>query len=330
MNPVNIVVRAPNWVGDAVLSIPALKSLRQRFPSARITLLARTWVAGLFESASFVDQIWRFGPSWVSNVRKMRREGFDTGVLLTNSFASALTMRIGRVAERVGYATELRSALLSHPVPLEPGKHHQTRYYLHLLESAFGPGPSPDIGIRPSADERERARRLLADSGLDLSERFAVLSPGAAFGSAKRWKEAGFAGLADRLGSEGFRTVIVGSAAEREIGDRVSALMRSKATNLAGETDLETLVGLLAEAALVVTNDSGPMHIAAALGTPTVGIFGSTDPEVTGPIGPRARVVSHKVDCSPCLLRKCPIDHRCMENLTVEQVFEAGCGLVAG
>lgn len=330
MNPGNIVVRAPNWVGDAVLSIPALKSLRQRFPSARITLLARAWVAGLFHSAAFVDQIWRVGPGWVSTVREIRGKRFDTGILLTNSFGSAVTMRAGGVAARIGYATELRSALLTHPVPLEEGKRHQTRYYLHLLESEFGPGPAPDTGMTPSPHERDRARRLLSKAGIGGTEQLLVLSPGAAFGSAKRWREAGFAALADRLGGEGFRTVVVGSGAEREIGDRVVALMHAPATNLAGQTDLETLIGLLAEAALVVTNDSGPMHVAAALGTPTLAIFGATDPDVTGPLGPRTRVVSHKVDCSPCLLRECPIDHRCMEGLTVEQVFEASCALVTG
>lgn len=330
MNPDNIIVRAPNWVGDAVLSIPALKSLRQRFPSARITLLARAWVEGLFRSTAFLDETWRIGPGWISTIGRMRRERFDMGILLTNSLGSAVTLRAGRVAARFGYATELRSGFLTNPVPVGPGKQHQTRYYLNLLESAFGPGPAPDIGIVPSPDERDRARRLLNEAGIGSSERLLVLSPGAAFGSAKRWREEGFAGLADRLEGEGFRTVIVGSGAEREIGDRVAALMRAPATNLAGQTDLETLVGLLAEAALVVTNDSGPMHVAAALGTPTLAIFGATDPEVTGPLGPRTRVVSHKVDCSPCLLRKCPIDHRCMERLTVQQVFEASCALVTG
>lgn len=330
MNPGHIVVRAPNWVGDAVLSIPALKSLRQRFPSARITLLARAWVAGLFQSSAFLDRIWRLSPNWVANVRRTRQARFDTGILLTNSFGSAVAMRAGGVTERIGYATEMRSALLTRPVSLEPGKHHQTHYYLNLLESAFGPGPAPDIGMTPSEEERDRARRVLTQAGLGDAQRLLVLSPGAAFGSAKRWTEAGFAGLADRLESEGFRTVIVGSAAEREIGDRVAALMHRPATNLAGQTDLETLVGLLASAALVVTNDSGPMHVAAALGTPTLGIFGATDPEVTGPVGPRTRVVSHEVECSPCLLRNCPIDHRCMEGLSVERVFEASCSLVTG
>lgn len=334
MNPRRIIVRAPNWVGDAVLSVPALKSLRQRFPDAEITLLVRPWVAGLFRSIDFVDRVWaRPSPGmlrWVSTSRQIRAGGFDLGILLTNSFESALTMFAAGVKERAGYATDHRGALLTEAIALpEPGL-HQTAYYLRLLDSFLGPGPEPDIAFDASPAERAAARRLLAAEGISGTDRLLVLSPGAAFGSAKRWTEAGFARLADRLTAAlGFRTVIVGAASEEAIAKRIGALMETPATNLAGRTDLETLVGVLAEAGLVVTNDSGPMHIAAALGRPTLGIFGATDARITGPVGTRARVISHQVDCSPCLLRACPIDHRCMEWLTVDRVFEAGRSLAA-
>jgi heptosyltransferase-2 len=335
MSPRNIIVRAPNWVGDAVLSIPALKSLRHRFPASEITLLVRPWVAGLFRYAPFVDHVWdRPSPGilrWIPTAHEVRQKEFDLAVLLTNSFESALTMFAAGVRERAGYATDHRGFLLTRRVPPPRRKVHQTSYYLHLLDASLGPGPGPGIDIDATHGEREAARRLLAGEGLQNPEPFLVISPGAAFGSAKRWTEVRFAELADRLGGElGLRTVIIGTEAEREIALRIGSLMRTPFTVLAGRTDLETLVGVLAEASLVVTNDSGPMHVAAALGTPTLGIFGSTDVEVTGPVGRRTQVVRHAVDCSPCLLRECPIDHRCMEWLTVDEVFEAGRSLATG
>jgi len=335
MSPHKIIVRAPNWVGDAVLSVPALKSLRQRFPDSEITLLVRPWVSGLFRSAPFVDRVWsRPAPGavrWISTAREMRHCGFDLAVLLTNSFESALTVFAGGVRERAGYATDRRGFLLTRAVPPPGGRLHQTDYYLRLVESVLGPGPQPDIAIHAAPEERQSARRLLASEGIGPSDRVLVIGPGAAFGSAKRWMEDRFAAVADRLSRElGFRPVIIGSESERDLAGRVAALMEGPVAVLAGRTDLATLIGLLSEAALVVSNDSGPMHLAAALGTPTLGVFGSTDAEVTSPVGLRTRIVRHDVECSPCLLRECPIDHRCMDRLTVDEVFEAGRSLAAG
>jgi heptosyltransferase-2 len=337
VSPERIIVRAPNWVGDAVLSIPALRSLRGRFPRARITLLVRPGVAGLFRSAAFADEVWdRPSPGilrWIPTARQVRREAFDLGVLLTNSFESALTLFAGGVAERAGYATDNRTPLLTRAVALPEGKLHQRDYYLHLLEAFLGPGPEVGVGIglEATGPEREAARALLAAEGIEPPPGLLVLSPGAAFGSAKRWMEERFAAVADRTHRElGLRTVIIGTAAEEPIAARIRSMMAAPATVLAGRTDLETLVGVLAEASLVVANDSGPMHISAALGVPTLGIFGSTDAEVTGPLGPRTRVVRQAVECSPCLLRECPIDHRCMDRLSVERVFEAGRSLACG
>jgi heptosyltransferase-2 len=335
MNPETIIVRAPNWIGDAVLGIPALKSLRERFPGSKITLLVRPWVAGLFRSASFVDEVWDSASpgvlGWVPTAGRVRRGRFDLAVLLTHSFESALTMRVGGARERAGYATDHREFLLTRAIPVPEARLHQTDYYLHLLEACFGPGPHPGIEIEPTPEECASARALLASEGVGPGERLLVLCPGAAFGPAKRWLEDRFASLADQLSRErGFRTLIIGSEAERDIAGRIGAMMHSPVTLLAGRTDLETLVGILAGAALVVTNDSGPMHIAAALGTPTLAIFGSTDAAVTGPVGAHARVVRHAVECSPCLLRHCPIDHPCMEGLSVDHVLEAGRLLAAG
>ena len=333
MNPHKIIVRAPNWIGDAVLAVPALKAVRERSPDSEITLLVRPWVEGLFRSAPFVDTVWsRPSPGalrWIATAREIRHRRFDLAILLTNSFESALTVFAAGVPRRAGYLTDRRGPLLNAAIPLPGTRIHQTQYYLQLIEACLGGGPEPGIDMHVTHTGLASAVQLLDGHGIDTRDRLLILSPGAAFGSAKRWNEERFAALGDRLCRElGFRAAIIGSPSEQALCARISAQMSEPVTQLAGSTDLETLSGVLARADLVVTNDSGPMHMAAALGTPTLGIFGSTDAEVTGPVGSRSQVVRNPVDCSPCLLRECPIDHPCMEGLTVDQAFEAGRALL--
>ena len=327
------MIRGPNWVGDAVLSVPAMKAVRALYPDAEITLLVRPWVAGLFEAAAFLDSVWsrpkpRGLSGWAQIAKEIRQRDFDLVVLLPNSFAAALTAWIGGIPQRMGYATDGRGLLLTRSMRPSARKQHQSRYYLELVEGLLGPVPEPTMTIETTETARTAARRLLEKEGVDPDGGFVVVTPGAAFGSAKRWSEARFARVADRLADKlGLAIVIVGSESERLIGEKVRDEMRNPATMLSGKTTLETLVGLLTQASLMITNDSGPMHIAAALGIPTVAVFGSTDAEATSPLGPRARVVRHPVQCSPCLLRECPIDHRCMDRVTVEDVFETAMSL---
>jgi len=329
-----ILIRGPNWVGDSVLAIPAMKAVRTRFPNAEITLLVRPWVAGLFKSAPFIDQVWiEPRPSslgdWTRITRSMRTRRFDLGVLLPNSFESALAMFLGRVAMRLGYATDGRRLLLTDPVsPLDQPR-HQLHYYLGLLKSLSITVERPSIEISATAEERMDARRLLDEAGISSKERFLVINPGAAYGSAKRWHEQRFAELGDRLTKQlSMRAAIVGSLNEKAVANEIRSLMKVPAVVLTGKTSLESLIGVLSECSLMVTNDSGPMHIAAALGTPTIAVFGPTDESVTGPFGPRTRIVKHPVDCSPCLLRECPIDHRCMTRVTVNDVYRAAMDLL--
>ena len=333
MTPHKIVIRGPNWLGDAILGVPAMKAVRERFPEAEITLLVRPAVAGLFHTVPFIDKVWtRPSPGateWIRTAREMRRRGFDLALLLPNSFESALTVFLGGVRTRVGYATDNRGWLLNHSVRLPRGKPHQVDYYLNLVDNAFGSGPHPDIEIAPTEEELASAQKLLTGAGVDPSAGFIVVNPGAAFGSAKRWFEDRFAEVADRLADEmTSHVVMIGSPGERPIAEKIRDSMKTPAVVLSGETDLETLVGVLAQASMMVTNDSGPMHMAAALGVPTVAVFGSTDADVTSPVGPHTRLVRHDVPCSPCLLRECPIDHRCMDAVTADEVVEAARELV--
>jgi heptosyltransferase II len=324
-----ILIRGPNWVGDAVLAVPAMKAVRARFPDAEITLLVRPWVAGLFSAAPFVDEVWsETRPSsladWVRVTREIRNRRFDLALLLPNSFESALMMFAGGVPQRMGYATDARQWMLTDAVTPPPEPLHQIHYYLDLVRALSAEPDRPSIEIQATDDERSTARRLLAAEGIAHDAAFLVLNPGAAYGSAKRWYEDHFAGAADVLARGfGLRVAIIGSEGERRIANQICERMTTAAAVLSGKTSLETLMGVLAESSLMITNDSGPMHIAAALGVPTVAIFGSTDESVTGPYGPRTRVVKHAVECSPCLLRECPIDHRCMRGVSVGDVCRA-------
>jgi heptosyltransferase-2 len=324
-----ILMRAPNWVGDAVLAVPAMKAIRQRFPEAEITLLVRPWVAGVFTSAPFIDKVWSeprpagIG-DWIRLARSTREKRFDMALLFPNSFESAAIIFLGRVPHRVGYATDGRSWMLTQRIKPSAEKRHQIHYYLDLARAVSAAVDHPSIEIEANDEEKSQARKLLASTGISPDRHFLVLNPGAAYGSAKRWGEDRFAEAGDALAFElGLDVAIIGSEKERSIGERIRSLMRSRVVVLNGKTSLETLIGVISESSLVLTNDSGPMHIAAALGVPTVAVFGPTDDVATGPYGHRTRIVKEPVDCSPCMLRDCPIDHRCMTRVSAEAVANA-------
>jgi heptosyltransferase-2 len=334
-----ILMRGPNWVGDAVLAIPAMKAVRAQYPDAEITLLVRPWVAGVFSSAPFIDRVWSEPrPSgvldWIRISRSIRAKRFDLGLLFPNSFESAAMLFLGRVRQRVGYATDGRGWLLTKSIRPRSERRgnerrHQVYYYLDLASAVSAAIDHPSIEIDASADERSQARKLLLSAGITPERKFLVLNPGAAYGAAKRWGEDRFAEAGDALALElGMDVAIVGSEVERSIAERIQGLMRSRVAVLNGRTSLETLIGIIAESSLVLTNDSGPMHIAAALGIPTVAVFGPTDDIATGPYGPRTRIVKEPVDCSPCMLRECPIDHRCMTRVSADAVARAARELI--
>lgn len=329
MQPEKILIRGPNWVGDAVLAIPAMKVIRERFPNAEVTLLVRPWVAGLFTAAPFIDKLWREEkPSslgdWKRMARDIRTRQFDLALLLPNSFESALMTFLGRVPQRIGYATDGRRWMLTKSIEPAEDFRHQVEYYLDLAKILCPNTERASIEIQATEEERINARKLLSAAGIPRDSKFLVLNPGAAYGSAKRWHEDRFSSVAEILAGElGLDIALIGSQSERSIAEQIRDRMKRKAAVLTGKTSLETLIGVLAESSLMITNDSGPMHIAAALGVPTVAVFGSTDERVTGPCGPRTRIVKHAVECSPCLLRECPIDHRCMNGVMVEDVCKA-------
>jgi heptosyltransferase-2 len=329
---VKILVRATNWLGDAVMSLPALRALRTNFPDARISVLARPWVASLYEGERSIDAVIPLtveaGPrDWAAKWRLgslLRREGFDLAVLLPNSFESAGIVWLSRARRRVGYARDGRSALLTDAIaPPVAGEipAHERYYYLELLRRAgLIHGPLPDVNeiLLDGLDAaRQRGQKLFAARGIALP--VIGVSPGAAYGGAKRWLPERFAAAAREVAAQNRASIaIFGSTSERELCEAVAK--ESGGLNLAGATTLREFIDMTAACRLCIANDSGAMHIAAATGVPCVTVFGPTDEVATGPVGPSARLVREPVDCAPCRLRECPIDHRCMTRVTVDRV----------
>ncbi len=319
-----MLVRAPNWVGDVVLSLPALRDLRRAFPGARLSVLARPWVADLYGAVPEVDEVI---PSHGVRADVARLRGaFDAAVLLPNSFGVALVAWGARIPERWGFATDGRRALLTRAarVPAAIRGRSQVYYYRAMLEGlGFDTATPPDASLRCPDEWRSRGRELLGSDGPWLG-----LNPGAFFGTAKRWLPERYGAVGDLVARRvGARIALVGSKAERPLAEAIAASMSKKPRVLTGETTLPELLGVLSCLDGFVTNDSGPMHLAAALGVRQVAVFGSTDWRETAPFTKRATVVREPTECAPCLQRECPIDHRCMRAVTVERVTEAALEL---
>jgi heptosyltransferase II len=311
----NILVRATNWVGDAVMSLPALRAIRGRFPKARIAILAKSSVADLYIRESFADEIilYNLQSSWGMG-HQLRGRQFDCAILLQNAFEAAWIAWLAKIPTRIGYKRDGRQLLLTSAVDVpKPGEipSHERFYYLELLRRAGL------IDALPQSDSIQLGSRTAP-----VGRRVIGVSPGAAYGGAKRWLPERFAEAAGILAeARGASIALFGTKGERALCDEVARLLNGRAvTNYAGETTLAQFIDLAAGCELFLTNDSGSMHIASALGVPTVAIFGATDDTATGPTGLNARVVRQPVDCSPCLLRECPIDHRCMTGVSAERV----------
>jgi heptosyltransferase II len=342
VTPRNILIRGTNWVGDAVISIPAMREIRRLFPDAHISLLVRPWVRDVYSAVEFADEILIYdksgshrGPAGFRKlVVDLRRRRFDMAILMQNAFKAALIALCAGIPRRVGYARDGRSFLLTDAVAIDPAvrRMHQVNYYLGILSALGFPTPLagndrehlPSIAIGINDSDRITAREMLRSGGIAEGEIVIGLNPGAFYGEAKRWFADRYAAVADALADRYHaRIVIFGSPADRAIAEEVAAKIRRTPLLLAGQTTLGQFMGLIKECSLLITNDSGPMHLAAALDVPQVAIFGSTSEVATGPLSPRAVVVKHAVHCNPCFLKKCPTDFQCMKGISVQQVIEA-------
>jgi heptosyltransferase-2 len=326
------LVFSPNWLGDAVMALPAVSDIRRHAATRRLIVAARPGVAGLWTMVAGVDDVviiprahgaarWR---TLGEHAEALRRTGADTAVLLPNSLQTALVARRAAIPERWGYRRSLRGWLLTRAVPRPRGLVHQSDYYRNLV-AALGIANGDRVPrLDVPADVRDGARDMLAAAGWTPGARLLGIAPGAAYGGAKRWPPERFAAVAAELArAHGLVPVLVGSEADRAatcaIGAELEKINRAgqkpAAINLAGRTDVPQLAGVLALCAAFVSNDSGAMHLAAAVGTPVLALFGPTDERVTAPVAARARVLTAAAWCRPCLLRECPLDHRCMNGI---------------
>ena len=340
-----IIVRGTNWVGDAMMTLPALRELRRLFPDAHITLATRSWAKGLFVGAEFVDELQindgRGLRSFFQQVRAWRRGRFDLAILLTNSFQSALVAALAGITVRIGYAADGRARLLTNAIeqPEWRSIRHEIFYYLRIiaeLEWLFTRQQTfldvqPDASLEVSDVRKDEARSRLQRQGVHEDRPVIALCPGSINSRAKRWPAENYAVLADRcVDTLGAQILLIGSKEELDVSRQVADRMHNKPIMLTGQTDIAEVVAVLSVADLLVTNDTGPAHISAALGRPTLVIFGPTNPLTTRPFSPFAEIIRHPPECAPCMLRDCPIDHRCMTAITPDEVFSRAREIMSG
>lgn len=334
-----ILIRGPNWVGDTILSLPALANLRKALPQGRITLLVKPWVSDLFEGSPLLDEVIVYEEKGrhkglAGRLRlafELRKRRFDTAILFQNAFEAALLVFLAGIPHRIGYTTDGRGPLLTIGVKPEEKllRGHQRDYYLGLLQAVGLDRGERDPFLPVTDGQQVEVREVLQAAGIREGQRLIGMNPGSTYGGAKRWSLERYARLADVLESKlGAKVVLLGSPQDMAIAARIEALARSRPINLAGRIPLKLLPALLKGCQVLVSNDTGAAHMAAAVGTPVVAIFGPTDPKRTAPLGPFHQIIAHPPSCAPCFLRECPIDHRCMTAVSVEEVLAAVSALL--
>jgi len=326
LKPFRILIRSSNWLGDAVMSAPAVRAIKAGRPDAHITVAAPSKIASMWKLMPEVSEIIPLpNKSLVATVRSIRRQSrFDVVILFPNSLRTALETWLSKIPRRVGYRGHFRSWLLNQiiyqretPGPIE----HQADRYLRVAS---------ELGASVQHNRREALHRVPAISDGTRSVPPAdkrmklALSPGAEYGPAKRWLPHRFAEVAAAVVAKlSVQWILLGTATDMAVGETIAKTLGDSCVNRIGQTTLEQLIDELRECRLLLTNDTGTMHLASLLGVPTVAIFGSTEPRLTKPLGGRQIIVRHQVECSPCFLRECPIDFRCMKAVRVEEAINA-------
>jgi heptosyltransferase-2 len=324
-----LVILAPNWLGDAVMALPAIADVRRASPAASIAVAARAAIAPLFSMVPGVDEtivlqrpatIGRVG-GWRSIGTEVAGRDFDTALLLPNSMHAALLVARAAIPERWGYRSGWRGGLLTRAIR-RPAKLHQAAYYQHLVNALGFPNGPMEPRIVVSAAARDEAARILTMSGWNGDSPLVALAPGAAYGGAKRWPPAYFAELAAMLAADGAACVLIGSSADAATAIEIKRVFPG-ILDIVGQTDLPALAGVMTLCRGLVTNDSGAMHLAAAAGTSVTAVFGPTNEAATRPIGDAHVVLTNPVWCRPCMLRECPLDHRCLRGIPAATVADA-------
>lgn len=330
-----LLIRSTNWIGDAVMTTPAVGAIRKNFPAAEISLLVKPWVVPVFVHSPDVDRIIVYDDRGrhqgaggkLRLARELRRHRFDAAILLQNAIEAALITWLAGIPCRIGFDTDGRRLLLTHPVHLTRKLKtiHQTGYYLAMLQGAGLQTGSPELSLELADDDRRQAQKRLAQWGISKGRKLIGINPSATFGPTKQWFPERFAALADRLQEKYDAAIVIfGGPGDRVLGDRIADAMKNPPVDLCGRTGLGEAMALIAACDLFITNDSGLMHVGAALKVPLIAIFGSTNPVTTGPLSAGSRVIKSRIDCAPCLKPQCPLGHmNCMREITVDKVFAA-------
>ena len=320
------------------MALSALRAVRKRFPDAEIAIVGRTYVADIYRDQEICNQLISYDSTGLHAgfsgrerlAAELRTQKFDVALLLQNAFDAAWLAWRANIAERIGYARDGRSFLLTKAVPLpRPGEvpAHEKFYYLELLRRAGWLDSVQDesfMGLHVPEEKRRRADEFLRKFGVRQGAMRIAIGAGASYGSAKCWPPSRFADVANRLQAEMDADVLlVGTAAEAAVSIAITSEMTRPPIDLTGQTAIADLPALLSLCQLFIGNDSGAMHVAAAVGLPIVAVFGPTDPFGTAPVTPRCSIVQQKPYCSPCFLRRCPTDHRCMMAITTDMVEAA-------
>jgi heptosyltransferase-2 len=322
-----LVILAPNWLGDAVMALPAIADVRRALPETTVAVAARASIAPLFQLAG-VHEIAVIPDRWRTAGDLLRDGRFGVAILLPNSLGAAIAAKRARIPERWGYGADLRGPLLTRAIARPHGV-HQVAYYQRLVQALGFPNTSSEPRITIPATSRDTAASLLNECGRNATKALAAIAPGAAFGGAKRWPAESFAALVDGLSDDGVQSVMVGATADRAAAESVlnavspSTRASLPPVDLVGRTSLAVLAAVLAECRALVTNDSGAMHVAAAAGIPVTAVFGPTNEHETRPLGAMHTVVASDAWCRPCMLRECPLDHQCMRSVDVPTVLSA-------
>ncbi len=327
-----ILIRSANWIGDAVMSTPTIRAIRRNFPGSHISILAKPWVAPLYKNNPDIDEILIYdaGKRHKGGIGKFRlasdlkSHSFDLAILLQNAFEAALITCLAKIPNRLGYDTDARRLLLTHPIRLDPArkKMHQIDYYLGIMEGAGLKTFGREQTLILSEDEKQAAETILKSQAFSTNDIIVGINPGAAYGTAKRWFPERYAQLCQRLMNQfNCKFILLGSREDQGVADFIEQQIGRNTANLCGQTSLRDAFALIGKCRLFITNDSGLMHASAALNVPQIAIFGSTNHITTAPSSPDSHIIRVPTPCAPCLKPDCPTDHRCMDAISVDMVY---------
>lgn len=331
-----IMVRGTNWIGDAILTLPAIASIRATYPRAHIAILAKPWLADVYKIFTAADEVIIYEKKHdnvlgvFSLAQRLRERKFDAAILLQNAIEAAIIARAAGIPIRAGYDSDGRGIILTHSVARskEIKKAHQVDYYLEMVKTLGCVSVDKEMHLETKINSHD-AQSVLSKYIADSRKPVVGIAPGATYGPAKKWFPERFAAVADKIADTlNCQVIILGGKSDTDTAANVRKLARTAPINLAGKTNLKEAVYLISQCRLFISNDSGLMHVAGALNIPTIALFGSTNPATTAPVGNQSLVIRREVSCSPCLKKKCPTDFRCMKLISADDVFRAADNLL--